>query len=168
MIAGTFNLQSRFRGDSDDSSEYGGAAILTPSTEASLSRRGSLDMEPIGDLDAALIHTPLSELFNPANIILETVKLGCQLCDREFNSLASLQAHMGSVAHSVHIYHCPTFLFPDGISLKNPLRKFKTLSGLVAHLEGGSCQGGEVALGNAISFLEHKLRDFGLGRLVTN
>lgn len=165
--------------DSDTDSDDEGGVILTPSTEASLSRRESVSSRTSGFpfLSATLIHTPPSGLIPPlggfqiGDEVFKIVSAGvfsCKLCSKMFQTPSALQNHINSTAHSPRVYHCPEFLFPSGHILQKPQRKFKSLSGLVAHLESGSCEGGEEALGKAIMFVEEKLRDLGLGQLLTD
>lgn len=52
----------------------------------------------------------------------------CYFCDRGFSKLTSLNQHLGSPAHEERIYHCPRCK-----------GEYVALSGLVNHLESGSC-----------------------------
>jgi len=56
----------------------------------------------------------------------------CVLCHREFRSLSALNSHLQSPAHADKIYRCPKGHSGCGT-------QFKTLSGLVQHVESGSC-----------------------------
>ncbi|KAF1734773.1 Zinc finger and BTB domain-containing protein 17 [Beauveria bassiana] len=53
----------------------------------------------------------------------------CYFCDREFNSLHSLNQHLNSAAHQQALYHCPNRRCPD----------FKTLAAIINHLESETC-----------------------------
>ncbi|KAI0686939.1 hypothetical protein BC835DRAFT_428799 [Cytidiella melzeri] len=56
----------------------------------------------------------------------------CFLCHMEFRELPSLNAHLRSPAHDQEIYRCPTAYNGCG-------REFKTLSGLLSHVERSEC-----------------------------
>ena len=43
------------------------------------------------------------------------------------------------------------------------MRDFKSLSGLVSHLESGACKGGTERLNMAIAYVEEKLQGNGTG-----
>ncbi|KAH8092223.1 hypothetical protein BXZ70DRAFT_464608 [Cristinia sonorae] len=59
----------------------------------------------------------------------------CVLCHKEFGSRTALAAHLQSAAHAQKIYRCPeTFNGCD--------THFGTLSGLLQHVEGASCDVG--------------------------
>lgn len=45
------------------------------------------------------------------------------------------------------------------------MKKFKTLSGLTAHIEVGACAGGKGAFRAVIEFVNEKLRGFGFGSM---
>ncbi|KAM3453537.1 hypothetical protein MY5147_007306 [Beauveria neobassiana] len=53
----------------------------------------------------------------------------CYFCDREFNSLHSLNQHLNSAAHQQALHHCPNRGCPD----------FKTLAAILNHLESETC-----------------------------
>ncbi|KAF7800183.1 hypothetical protein EIP86_011430 [Pleurotus ostreatoroseus] len=57
----------------------------------------------------------------------------CLLCRKEFRTLQSLNGHLNSPVHDDHMYRCPTRF--DGCE-----SEFKTLSGLMRHVESGSCE----------------------------
>ncbi|KAJ8058561.1 hypothetical protein OCU04_012739 [Sclerotinia nivalis] len=54
----------------------------------------------------------------------------CGLCSCEFNTLQGLNGHLSSPVHEQKIYRCPGF---------RCAREFKSLSGLVQHIESESC-----------------------------
>lgn len=56
----------------------------------------------------------------------------CFLCHKEFQSLTSLNQHLQSPAHEDNIYRCPP-------AWNGCRAQFKTLSGLMQHVESGSC-----------------------------
>ncbi|KAF8246307.1 hypothetical protein K440DRAFT_632318 [Wilcoxina mikolae CBS 423.85] len=89
----------------------------------------------------------------------------CYICNRTFSSPKVLQIHLDSLAHAPRIYKCPTFLFVTLPHSEKPHRDFKSLSGLVMHLESGACKGGKEALEKAIGFVEEKLNGKGRGLL---
>lgn len=89
----------------------------------------------------------------------------CPTCSRQFGSAPAIQAHLSSAAHAPKIYHCPAFLFhTEGVGKKKPQKLFKTLQGMVAHIESGACEGGKEALGKAIDFLKERLEAMGLSQ----
>ncbi|OLN83403.1 Zinc finger and BTB domain-containing protein 17 [Colletotrichum chlorophyti] len=55
----------------------------------------------------------------------------CYLCNRLFNSLVGLNAHLNSPVHSQALYHCPN---------RRCGRDFTTLAAVINHLESESCQ----------------------------
>jgi hypothetical protein len=50
------------------------------------------------------------------------------------------------------------------VGKKKPQKLFKTLQGMVAHIESGACEGGKEALGKAIDFLKERLEAMGLSQ----
>ncbi|ROT38007.1 putative zinc finger protein [Sodiomyces alkalinus F11] len=54
----------------------------------------------------------------------------CVLCHREFNSLHGLNMHLKSPVHQQSLYHCPN---------RGCRSDFKSLAGLINHLESESC-----------------------------
>ncbi|KAK1585442.1 uncharacterized protein LY79DRAFT_268288 [Colletotrichum navitas] len=54
----------------------------------------------------------------------------CYLCHRHFGALQSLDSHLNSTAHKQALYHCPS---------RNCGREYKTLAGVINHLESESC-----------------------------
>ncbi|TCD67479.1 hypothetical protein EIP91_012340 [Steccherinum ochraceum] len=58
----------------------------------------------------------------------------CVVCHREFRSLNALNSHLQSPVHQERIYRCPTGKPGNGCGTE-----FKTLSGLVQHVESGVC-----------------------------
>jgi hypothetical protein len=46
------------------------------------------------------------------------------------------------------------------------LRNFKSLSGLIAHLESGRCEGGKETLARAVEYVEERLRGVRVGGLL--
>ncbi|KAH8092230.1 hypothetical protein BXZ70DRAFT_977205 [Cristinia sonorae] len=56
----------------------------------------------------------------------------CVLCHKEFSTLNALNAHLQSPAHADKIYRCPNGWNGCGT-------QFRTLSGLVQHVEGATC-----------------------------
>ena len=149
--------------------EEGGAPILTPGestlmTPAS-SRRESVDASP--GVATPLSGAGYSEL--ECEVDEEVIQFKCSRCPKRFGSWVGYQRHLNSVAHAPKIFHCPSFLFPSGATVagKKETRQklFKSLSGVVAHMESGACKGGREALDQSIEFLEDKLKEKGLGPL---
>ncbi|KAI0791146.1 hypothetical protein C8Q75DRAFT_891022 [Abortiporus biennis] len=58
----------------------------------------------------------------------------CPHCPREFIPVRALIAHVTSTAHQQRIYKCPPTYDLGGCS-----RKFKTFSGLLQHVDSGTC-----------------------------
>jgi hypothetical protein len=54
----------------------------------------------------------------------------CYLCSKVFNQLNDLNKHLKSPAHEQNLYHCPK---------QSCGRQYKSLSGLVQHVESESC-----------------------------
>ncbi|ATY65703.1 zinc finger protein, putative [Cordyceps militaris CM01] len=53
----------------------------------------------------------------------------CYLCHRNFGSLQGLSQHLNSATHQQSLYHCPN----------RNCRDFKTLAGIINHLESETC-----------------------------
>ena len=101
--------------------------------------------------------TPLSA---DGGVVLPEYWLCCPLCPRDrgpFINERALQQHLCSPVHAEKIYHCPVKLGGG-----NPELSFKTLSGLLQHLEAGVCKGGKKTLQKAVGWLE-ALRGIGFG-----
>ncbi|KAF8248644.1 hypothetical protein K440DRAFT_599869 [Wilcoxina mikolae CBS 423.85] len=116
----------------------------------------------------AVIPTPSCTLSPPstprsAEYILDSDRV-CFICGKEFGATTGLQSHLNSLAHAPRIYHCPTFLF-TGATTK-PQKDFKSISGLVMHLESGACEGGKEGLRKAMGYVEEKLNGMGMGHLL--
>lgn len=81
----------------------------------------------------------------------------CFLCFKEFRSLKALNLHLNSPAHEGKIYKCPTQW--DGCRME-----FRTLGGLVQHMESGSCKVSRYArnLTDVIDALSSKMRTLGI------
>jgi hypothetical protein len=89
--------------------------------------------------------------------------LQCPLCPRKkktFTTMIALQLHMESAAHSPKVYHCPTIFAGKKGSIN---KKFSTLSGLVQHLESGSCHGGKKMFRQCMELIQCKLEELGFG-----
>jgi hypothetical protein len=98
--------------------------------------RGRLITDP-----RRLIQGPDGEYTRTKSNVIETWATGaswngsayeCVLCYKTFPQLPRLNAHLQSPAHADQIYRCPTAL--DGCATH-----FRTLSGLVQHIESGAC-----------------------------
>ncbi|KAJ6258010.1 hypothetical protein Dda_6922 [Drechslerella dactyloides] len=75
----------------------------------------------------------------------------CRICKKIFKKRPHLEQHLASPVHAPKIYHCKlSFL---GLEPQVPIKKFKSLSGLVAHIETGACRGGNSTFDIAASML---------------
>ncbi|EGX48257.1 hypothetical protein AOL_s00080g382 [Orbilia oligospora ATCC 24927] len=83
----------------------------------------------------------------------------CQICFKIFNRVEDLKQHKESAAHVPKIYHCKLSVL--GLTPTEPVKQFNTLSGLVAHIENGSCRGGMAAFDIAISMMGQLAKEFG-------
>jgi len=135
----------------------------------SFSRRESFSDIPTPSSTLSGLSTPRSNITGFGETDLQFVfgpgfERICYICNREFSTPKALQTHLDGLAHAPRIYKCPTFLFAAQHSGK-PHKDFKSLSGLVMHLESGACEGGNEALQRAIGFVEEKLNGTGRGLL---
>ncbi|KAK6348700.1 hypothetical protein TWF718_006487 [Orbilia javanica] len=98
---------------------------------------------------------------DPSIIISEPINpKQCQICFKVFRRVEHLQQHLESPAHAPKIYHCQlSFL---GLESRGPVKEFKTLSGLVSHIENGSCRGGMTAFDVALNMLNNLAEELGL------
>ncbi|KAI5843613.1 hypothetical protein BZA05DRAFT_477190 [Tricharina praecox] len=87
----------------------------------------------------------------------------CHICHKKFPSPKALETHLMGLAHAPRIYKCPTSLFSLLGQGGENMRDFKSLSGLVMHLESGACNGGSERLSMAIAYVEEKLKGNGAG-----
>ncbi|KAF3901962.1 hypothetical protein ABW21_db0201624 [Orbilia brochopaga] len=75
----------------------------------------------------------------------------CRVCKKIFRKRPHLEQHLASPVHAPKIYHCKlSFL---GLEPQVPVKEFKSLSGLVAHIEAGACRGGNSTFDIAASML---------------
>lgn len=87
----------------------------------------------------------------------------CALCliagnDRTFKSMAALGDHLSSAVHDQKAFKCPRAFFPDHPdSGSAEIKYFKTLSGMVQHLESGKCFGGRSALWKMLDYLRSEV-----------
>ena len=97
-----------------------------------------------------------------ASFLQETggfLTIQCSAClmmgiKRTFINMAALQQHLSSAAHDPKTIKCPSAFFnqadPSG---KSEVRYFKTLSGMIQHVESGGCVGGQGTLRNMLDYL---------------
>ncbi|KAL7916364.1 hypothetical protein GGI35DRAFT_35963 [Trichoderma velutinum] len=139
------------------STDSGEGVLLTPSSSQmdlmSLVGRGW------AGLDSSDTESDCTEL--PADGIYL-----CPLCPgskRRFYGRRALEQHMQSPAHTPKIFHCPSILFQGKSGKSKPsMKKFSTLSGLVAHIESGKCRGGNAGLRTVMEYMEGRLEDMGI------
>lgn len=135
----------------DDSSDSGSGVFLTPSDSGSG------------------MFTPTSAASLSSQLTIN--KLMCPMCptsSKQYKSMNALHTHMQSQAHAAKIYHCPPaslMLGNDHKSSGKRERSFATLSGLSQHVEAGACEGGKATFNSAMSFVNEKLKNMGLGDL---
>lgn len=97
-------------------------------------------------------------------------KFMCSLCPtstKQYKDMGALHDHMRSKAHAAKIYHCPpaTIMGSEHKSTGKKEKAFATLSGLSQHVEAGACDGGKATFNTAMSFVNEKLMNMGLGNL---
>ncbi|PLN82652.1 hypothetical protein BDW42DRAFT_166337 [Aspergillus taichungensis] len=96
-----------------------------------------------------------------ASFLQETAGLTiqCSACSmmgirRTFINMAALQQHMSSPAHDPETIKCPSAFFNQANPSKMPeIRYFKTLSGMIQHVESGGCVGGKGTLRKMLEYL---------------
>ncbi|KAI5856312.1 hypothetical protein BZA05DRAFT_197833 [Tricharina praecox] len=147
----------------DDDDE--GTIILAPADPATLSRRP--DSLVFSDSSGSGILTPTSDTgYSEVEVMLVSDRI-CPICSRQFALAEGLRNHLNSTAHAPPIYHCPSVLFDAGLRGTVAHRKFKSLSGLVGHLGGGNCNGGQEALDKAIAYVEDLFAKMGARQSVS-
>lgn len=83
----------------------------------------------------------------------------CTLClitgkERTFKSMTALGDHLSSAVHDQKAFKCPRAFLPDQAdSGSAEIKYFKTLSGMVQHLESGKCFGGRSVLWKMLDYL---------------
>ncbi|KAK6341993.1 hypothetical protein TWF730_001474 [Orbilia blumenaviensis] len=171
--ANRFDLEDKLAALSISSS---GSGILTPDSDGSeigfeTPPNGRLlELEEIlsvssddSDLTLTSLAARLSELVPSQDEDISSSHHECEICHKTFFSKIGLRQHLESPTHSPHLYHCGLpFLQRDSDSIQShrARRKFKTLSGLVAHIEVGAC-GGDATLSAAIAMLGRLASEFG-------
>ena len=89
----------------------------------------------------------------------------CHLCPsyrQPFSTQIALQQHLASPTHAPKMFHCPTNI--DHPATERMITKhFKSLSGLMRHIESGSCGDGRATLKMAMDLVQVKLENLGLG-----
>lgn len=149
--------------DSISSSPYG--YLPTPSNSSDSSSGVFLTTSNSG----SGIFTPTSAASLSSQLI--TNKFTCPMCPastKQYKNIDALHVHMRSQIHAAKIYHCPPaslMLGSDHKSTGKQQRSFATLSGLSQHVEAGACEGGKATFNTAMSFVNEKLRNMGLGDL---
>lgn len=113
------------------------------------------------------IFTPTSRASLSSQLTVN--KLKCPMCpgsDKQYENMDALRAHMQVQIRAAKIYHCPPaslMMGSDHRSTGKKQRSFTTLSGLSQHVEAGACEGGKATFNTAMSFVNEKLRNMGLG-----
>lgn len=119
------------------------------------------DGVPIFTPAASVLSVPLakgpSSLSTASSAATEQQPWVCTVpdCQKTFKQRHSLAEHLKSPAHAPRLYHCPTGigLPPSGHTIKS----FKTMSGILQHLEAGACVGGRKVLDHIFAMVEAKI-----------
>ncbi|KAF3908989.1 hypothetical protein ABW20_dc0108644 [Dactylellina cionopaga] len=107
--------------------------------------------------------TPSMAISTPSIVISDpgVPQNTCYICRKTFRKFTTLQRHLASPAHAPALYHCGlSFL---GVDIPGKEKTFKTLSGLVMHLERGACRGGKPTFDLGMSVLSKLAEEFGFG-----
>ncbi|TQN65982.1 hypothetical protein CSHISOI_09602 [Colletotrichum shisoi] len=81
--------------------------------------------ESLQGLSASPTYTATERAYNTAAVAYQ-----CCLCRRYFTTMQGLNMHLNSTVHKQVLYHCPS---------RSCRRKFKSLAGVIYHLESESC-----------------------------
>ncbi|EHK42821.1 hypothetical protein TRIATDRAFT_300854 [Trichoderma atroviride IMI 206040] len=151
-----------FSGVMTPSTDSDEGVLLTPSSsqidfgslvEGQLTRRSSSGIETESTTSDS------TELSQPKYFF-------CPLCPdtkRPFLTRLSLEMHMGSAAHTPKMFHCPSILFSgEAGKAHREMKNFSTISGLVAHIESGVCQGEKAGLRTVMEYMEQRLEEMGI------
>jgi hypothetical protein len=79
----------------------------------------------------------------------------CSDCSRSFTTRNDLRQHVDSAVHSQEIFHCPTSV-GNNAAIRD--REFKTMSGLVQHIEDEACKMGEDAMKTLLDVVDKPMR----------
>jgi hypothetical protein len=61
------------------------------------------------------------------------------------------------------MFHCPSILFQGKSGKAKPsMKHFSTVSGLVSHIESGSCRDGNAGLKLVMEHMEERLEEMGI------
>ncbi|KAL6797702.1 hypothetical protein GGI42DRAFT_82379 [Trichoderma sp. SZMC 28013] len=145
------------------------SGVMTPSTDSSegvMLTPSSSQMDLITLIGRDFAGLDLSDTDSDCTELPADGIYLCPLCPRSkrrFHGRRALEQHMQSPAHKPKIFHCPSILF-QGISEKSrpSMKKFSTISGLVAHIESGACRGGNAGLRTVMQYMEERLEDMGI------
>ncbi|KAI6914673.1 hypothetical protein KC318_g830 [Hortaea werneckii] len=80
----------------------------------------------------------------------------CSTCNKKFPTQRQLRDHLNSPVHAAKIFHCPTEL--GGQPHVRGEKKFKIVSGMAQHLEGGACAGGKETLKRVVGIVEEMVK----------
>jgi len=179
-VATTATPTPRFRDDEDsDDDDNEEEVIMTPSSCSASAMSGAILTPSSTMVSATPLASWLSLLTPSSGYSTATVvspppggATRCPLCPptrRPFPTTQSLQQHLLSPAHDAQIFHCPvspSSLFaarggaPQGKA--TAVKWFSTLSGMAQHLESGACVETGVDFGKAVTYLEARMKGFGL------
>jgi hypothetical protein len=150
----TFAPGPEYVGDEDDD-EAEGETIFTPPAS---SVNGTYE-------DWSYIHS--SNTFTPSASSIDgssvaTIRYDatskswpCSDCSRSFTTRNDLRQHVDSAVHSQKIFHCPTSV-GNNAAIRD--REFKTMSGLVQHIEDEACKMGEDAMKTLLDVVDKPMR----------
>jgi hypothetical protein len=141
----------------DAASLVGEQTILTPSQSSNSGASSEWAF-----LNTSRMLTPASTSIDGSSV--STIRFDavakvwpCSKCDRTVPAEAPLRQHMNSAVHGPEIFHCPT-ADPGVAPAHLQDRRFKSMSGLVAHIENESCHGGLDALKTIIEVMEKPMK----------
>ncbi|KAM0258206.1 hypothetical protein ACHAQJ_003974 [Trichoderma viride] len=151
------------------------SGVMTPSTdwdEGVILTPSSSQIDFGGLVDRRLVRRASSSIVETDSSTSDSTELSkprfffCPLCPETkhpFSTRTALEMHMSSPAHTPKMFHCPSFLFEGQSRTNKPsMKKFSTVSGLVAHIESGSCRGGNAGLRAVMEHMEERLEEMGM------
>jgi hypothetical protein len=157
-IASAFTPYGESVSDGNDEGEEG-VVVFTPQGS---SVNGASDEWSF--LRPSTVFTPSSTSIDDSSSVATirydtaTKSWPCPDCSRTFMNSNDLRQHMDSAVHAQKIFHCPTSVSDNGNNTGFQDREFKTMSGLMQHIEEGACKTGQDAMKTIISIMERPMR----------